>query len=149
MGMGTVRRLSAEIMHVGENRVKFAPDGLARIDDALTREDVRELIKDGLIRAEAKMGVSRIRGRKKQAQLRKGRRFGKGSKKGTPSARLGSKKRWISKVRSQRRYLRGLVQGGKLAKGASRKIYLMIKGNAFKGVKMLETHLKENKLMKK
>lgn len=146
--MNTVRRIAAEILRVGESKVRFSPEALQKIGDALTREDVRGLVADGSIRAIAPRGVSRVRGREKQAQKRKGRRFGSGSRKGTFGARSGRKTAWIAKVRAQRNHLRTLVEGGKLSGQNARKAYLMVKGNAFKGVKVLDTHLKDNKLLK-
>ena len=146
--MNTVRRIASGMLGVGENKVRFKPEANSKIGEALTREDVRGLIKDGSIYAIQPRGVSRIRGREKQEQAKKGRRGGKGSKKGTHAARQHPKTHWIAKVRSQRRYLRNLIDAKKFTEGSSRKIYLMIKGNAFKGVKMLETYLKDNKLVK-
>jgi len=148
MAMNTVRRIAAEILGVGQSKVKFKPEAASRIEEALTREDIRALIADGSVFALPKMGVSRIRGKKKQEQKRKGRRFGSGSRKGTFAARSGKKDTWIAKVRSQRKYLVSLIKEGKVNEGESRKIYLMIKGNAFKGVKVLATYLKDNKLLK-
>ena len=146
--MNTVRRIASGMLGVGENKVRFKPEANSKIGEALTREDVRGLIKDGSIYAIQPRGVSRIRGREKQEQAKKGRRGGKGSKKGTHAARQHPKTHWIAKVRSQRRYLRNLIDAKKFTEGSSRKIYLMIKGNAFKGVKVLETYLKDNKHLK-
>lgn len=148
MAMNTVRRIASQILGVGESKVRFSTESTSKIGEALTREDVRSLIKEGAVYAIQPRGVSRIRGREKQAQARKGRRGGKGSKKGTHAARLHPKENWIAKVRSQRRYLRALIEAKKLPEGSSRRIYLMIKGNAFKGVKFLEVYLKDNKLLK-
>lgn len=148
MAMNTVRRIAAQVIGVGENKVRFKPEANSKIGEALTREDVRTLIKDGSIYAIAPRGVSRMRGREKAAQAKKGRRGGKGSKKGTHAARQHPKTHWIAKVRSQRLYLRTLMNAKKIPAQSYRKIYLMIKGNAFKGVKFLETYLKDNKLMK-
>lgn len=146
--MNTVRRIAAGILSVGENKVRFKPEANSKISEALTREDVRGLVADGSVYAIARRGVSRIRGRENMDQKRKGRRSGRGSKKGTHSARLHPKEHWIAKVRSQRRHLRALIGAKKLAEGQSRRIYMMIKGNAFKGVSALETYLKDNKLTK-
>lgn len=148
MAMNTVRRIASQLLWVGENKVRFRTDATSKIGEALTREDVRSLIKDGSIYFIAPRGVSRMRGREKEMQGRKGRRGGKGSKKGTHAARQHPKTHWIAKVRSQRKYLRALMDGKKLQEESYRKIYLMIKGNAFKGVKVLDTYLKDNKLMK-
>jgi large subunit ribosomal protein L19e len=148
MAMNTVRRIASDIMGVGESKIRFATDAGSKIGEALTREDIRALIQDGSIYAIRPRGVSRLRGRAKQAQVKKGRRSGTGSRKGTFNTRSGKKETWIAKIRAQRNHLRELVAGGKLSEGASRKIYLMIKGNAFKGVKVLDIYLKDNKLLK-
>jgi large subunit ribosomal protein L19e len=148
MAMNTVRRIASEVLGVGESKVKFKNESISKISDALTREDVRTLIKDGAIVAIARRGVSRIRGRAKQAQKKKGRRTGSGSKKGTHSARKSDKETWMQKVRAQRRFLRNAIAEGKISHESARKIYMMVKGNAFKGVKLLEVYLRDNKLMK-
>jgi large subunit ribosomal protein L19e len=146
--MNSVRRIASELLGVGQSKVRFKPDASSKISEALTREDVRALIADGSVYFLKPRGVSRLRGRQKQEAARKGRRGGAGSRKGTHSARLDSKLVWIAKVRAQRRYLRGLVEQNKIQGKAARKIYMMVKGNAFKGVKILETYLKDNKLLK-
>ncbi|MCX8198152.1 MAG: 50S ribosomal protein L19e [Candidatus Micrarchaeota archaeon] len=148
MAVDTVRRLASGMLKVGESKIRFAKDSLSKIQEALTREDVRALIKEGAIYAISPRGVSRAKGRNKQRQLKKGRRFGAGSKKGTIQSRRGKKDFWMKKVRAQRNYLRSLAEAGKLPHQEVRKIYLMIKGNAFRGVKALETYLKDNKLLK-
>ena len=144
--MNSVRRIASEIIGVGKSKVKFRTDATQKISEALTREDVRGLIADGSVYHLYPRGVSRVRGRAKQAAIRKGRRGGAGSKKGTRSARLDSKLVWIAKVRAQRDYLRSLVEQKKIPHESTRKIYMMIKGNAFKGVKILEVYLRDNKM---
>jgi len=148
MAMNTVRRIASDIMGVGKSKIKFAVDASSKIEEALTREDVRALIAEGAIYAIQPRGVSRLRGRIKHAQVKKGRRSGTGSRKGTFNTRNGKKETWIAKIRAQRRHLRSLIKSSKLSEGSSRKIYLMIKGNAFKGVKVLDIYLKDNKLLK-
>ncbi|MEM4348135.1 MAG: 50S ribosomal protein L19e [Candidatus Anstonellaceae archaeon] len=144
----TVRRIAAEILRVGENKVRFKPEAYQKIKEALTREDVRSLISEGAIYALKKRGVSRVRGRLHHQAQKKGRRRGPGSRKGSMGARQGTKKAWIAKVRAQRKYLHQLADSGRIEKSVMRKIYLMIKGNAFRGVKAMEAYLKDNKLLK-
>ncbi|MEM4555002.1 MAG: 50S ribosomal protein L19e [Candidatus Anstonellaceae archaeon] len=144
----TVRRIAAEILRVGENKVRFKPEAYQKIEEALTREDVRSLIAEGAIYALKKKGVSRVRGRLHHQAQKKGRRRGPGSRKGRRGARQDTKRAWIAKVRAQRRYLRQLADAGRIEKSTMRKIYLMIKGNAFRGVKAMEAYLKDNKLLK-
>lgn len=147
--MNTVRRIASEIFGVGKSKVRFREDSVAKIGEALTREDVRALISDGAVYYLAPRNVSRAVARHKHLQKKKGRRFGAGSRKGTFAARSDPKETWIAKVRSQRRHLRTLSEQKKLSEGAYRKAYLMVKGNAFRGVRMLETYLRENQMMKK
>ncbi len=144
MAMNTVRRIAAEVLGVGQSKVRINPESAQKAGEALTRDDVRDLISEGAIYALQPRGVSRLRGRVKRAQMRKGRRMGKGSRKGTFSARLSDKEAWMAKVRAQRKMLREMVSQGKVKEGTARKIYSMIKGNAFRGVKVLEAHLKES-----
>ncbi|MFH1285649.1 MAG: 50S ribosomal protein L19e [Candidatus Micrarchaeota archaeon] len=149
MGSKTIRRLAASVLGVGENRIKMSPTETTRLNEALTREDVRGLIRDGVVYAEAKKGVSRARGRRKHEQKKKGRRRGVGSRKGGKYSKVSRKEIWMSKVRAQRRVLRELDADGKLKSESFRSVYLMIKGGAFKGKAQLESYLVTNKLMKK
>lgn len=147
MAMKNVRRIASEIIGVGQSKVRFNTESIKKIEEALTREDVRALIREGDITSIAPRGVSRVRARKKSAQKRKGRRSGTGSRKGTFSTRTGDKLAWMAKIRAQRKLLRTLLEQKRVPDESSRKLYLMVKGNAFKGVKVFETYLKDNKLL--
>ena len=46
------RRLAADVLDVGENRVWFDPEEQGEIADAITREDIRDLVDRGAIDAE-------------------------------------------------------------------------------------------------
>lgn len=144
----TVRRIAATLLGVGESRIWIDPENMQKVGEALTRDDVRKLIADGIIKAQPSMGVSRARGRKKQEGKRKGRRRGHGSRKGTANARQPGKKLWMARVRLQRKTLAAIRDKGEIETSASRKVYSMIKGGAFKGKASLMTYLKENKLIK-
>jgi len=148
MGMRTVRRIAAGILGIGQSKVCFKPEAVPKISEALTREDVRSLIKEGSIYSISPRGVSRLRGREKKAQRQKGRRKGAGSRRGSAGARSGKKEAWMAKVRAQRKYLRILVSENRLAPDVARKVYLMVKGNAFRGVRALEAYLQNNKMLK-
>lgn len=139
MSLTTIRRLAADILACGESRIRILDSKKA--DEALTRDDVRELIKQGIILKLPTQGVGRGKARFKQARKEAGRRRGRGSKHGTPNAALTEKKRWMKQVRSQRELLHKLKP--KLAENTYKKVYFMIKGNAFKDKKRLTTYLKE------
>jgi len=49
MSIVTVRRLAADILGVGENKVWISPEKISEVSSALTRDDVRALIKQGTI----------------------------------------------------------------------------------------------------
>ncbi|MCP8315369.1 MAG: 50S ribosomal protein L19e, partial [archaeon] len=59
--------MAAKVLNVGLNRVRIDPENLERIADAITREDIRALIREGVIWAEPVKGISRGRIRRKRA----------------------------------------------------------------------------------
>ena len=147
MGTNTIRRLAADIMGAGESRVRFNPDEMSRINEALTRDDVRALIKEGLIFALPIRGVSRAGARQRAEGKRVGRHSGHGKRKGTAAARGEPKETWMAKVRSQRKLLFKMREEKAISPDAVRKIYAMIKGNAFRGKMVMRNYLNENKML--
>ncbi|MFH1056446.1 MAG: 50S ribosomal protein L19e [Candidatus Micrarchaeota archaeon] len=144
MGLQTIRRLAASIFKAGESRVKIKD--AARAKEALTRDDVRTLIREGVLVLEQKKGVGRAKAKFKQSRLKAGRRRGTGSLKGAKFSRASRKGRWMEKVRAQRSLLKMLKKN--LKEGEYRSLYSMVKGGFFKSKKHLLTHANENKLLK-
>ena len=68
------KRLAADVLKVGLARVRFDPARLNDIKQAITKEDIRLLVKNGGISSVQKKGVSRVRARKTIVQKRKGLR---------------------------------------------------------------------------
>ena len=97
--------MSAQILKVGENRVWFDSDRLSEIKEAITKQDIRDLIKDGAIKAKPIKGTSRGRHRKRLQQKRKGLRQGPGKRKGMRSTKRYGKKVWMKRVRLLRKIL--------------------------------------------
>ncbi|NYZ76573.1 50S ribosomal protein L19e [Candidatus Micrarchaeota archaeon] len=148
MGMATVRRIAAELLGVGESRVRIDPKNASKAEEALTRDDIRSLISQGVIYALRKRGVSRARGRKKHLKMKVGRRRGTGSRKGKRYSIVPRKTVWIHRVRAQRALLKNLLLEKKIQNDAYRKVYRMVKGGAFKSRASLLTHLKDNQMIK-
>ena len=148
MSVKTIRRLAAELLKCGESRIVLDPNEMKKIEEALTREDVRGLINSGIISRKQKKGVARWRARARHAQRKKGRGRGSGAMKGKKHSRLPEKEAWMARVRSQRKLLKGLLTEGKVDGKAYRKTYRMIKGGAFKGKNQLLTHMKEAGMVK-
>ncbi|MCC6057952.1 MAG: 50S ribosomal protein L19e, partial [Desulfurococcaceae archaeon] len=46
------RRLAAEVLGVGENNIIFDPEHLDRVANAVTREDIKKLVEEGIIKVE-------------------------------------------------------------------------------------------------
>lgn len=143
------RRIAARIMKIGENRVQIDPEFIWDVELALTREDIKKLIADKVIRAKQKKGISRARVKKKMLQRRKGRRRGHGKRKGKKTARLPRKKRWIDKVRPLRRYLKGLRDEGIIDRRSYRQFYLRVKGNSYRNLRHLKLVLNEAGVLKR
>lgn len=145
MSIITVRRLAADILGVGENKVHINPEKISEVSSALTRDDVRALIKQGTIKAKVLRSTSRARGKLNDIRKRKGRK-GPGSIKGAKGARVVSKDKWMSHVRAQRKYLRQVKLA--LTESAYRMLYRRVKGGSFQSRAQLMNFIKDNNLMK-
>lgn len=137
MGFDLVRRIAADILSVGQKRIRFVQSQLSEIKNAMSRDDVRNLIEKKAIVVLPKKGRKKKEKRKKR---------GEGSRKGSKSG-ADRKKEWMARVRSQRKLLSYLVDNNILKKEHKRKIYLKIKGNSFRSKKALITYLKDNNLI--
>ncbi len=142
------RRVAAELLKCGENRVWIDPNALDEVKDAVTKDDVRNLIKRGLIKKRPINGTSRVRANYLRQQKEKGRRKGHGSRKGKKYARYPRKLRWIKTIRPIRKTLRDLRDGGKIDRSTYRRFYLLAKGGVFKSRNHLLTHLRDEGYLK-
>lgn len=143
------RRLAAQILNVGQNRVWMDPERIDDVEAAITREEIRKLIREGAIKSMAEKGVSRARARVLHKKKREGRRRGLGSKSGAAHARVSKKEAWMSKIRALRRRLRELKINKVISENAYRKAYVMASSGRFKSIADLEDHLKEQGLWRK
>lgn len=135
------RRLAADVLDVGENRIWFDPDAQDEIADAITREDIRELVEDGIVEAERASGNSQGRARERDEKRAYGHRTGPGTRKGTAGAREDESDRWQRQVRAQRRTLRELRDDGTLTPAQYRELYNMARGGEFDSVRRLRTYI--------
>ncbi len=144
------KRIAADVMKVGEGKVWIDPDPEATADiaEAITREDIRGLIEEGIIKKKQKKGVSRGRARQRAAKKAVGRRRGHGSRKGAKGARRGKKRQWITKIRSLRRRLKELRDEEGLDKTAYRKLYTKAKAGELMNIAHLNEVAKFDKLIK-
>lgn len=138
------KRLAADVLDVGKNRVWFDPDAQGEIAEAITREDVRELVQQGTIRAEGTGSNSRGRARERAEKRAYGHRKGAGSRKGRAGARQDDKEDWASRIRAQRRRLRELRDDGPLDRTQYRELYNKSSGGEFDSVDRLEAYIENN-----
>lgn len=146
MKLSTQKRLAADVMKVGVSRVWIDPEFEDEVSLAITRDDIRRLVDEGAIQRKPFTGVSRGRARYVLQQKRKGRRQGQGTKKGSATAKLSGKERWMMKIRPMRKELKKLRDSGKISPKTYRELYLKAKGNAFRNTAHLKTYISERKL---
>ncbi len=148
MNLKNQRRMAAEILKCGAERVWIDPNDMESLEDAITRADIRIAIHNGTIKRLPIHGQSRGRTRHRQAQRAKGRRRGAGSRKGGSNARNPRKRRWIRIIRPLRELLKDLRDAGKIDARTYRTYYRQAKGGVFKGRVHMEQHLRAAGLLK-
>ncbi|RIB35501.1 MAG: 50S ribosomal protein L19e [Candidatus Nanoclepta minutus] len=148
MDLSLQKRLAAEVLGVGEDRIWIDPKKADEVSKALTREDIRKLINEKVIKVKVISGQSRYWSNVLHQQRKKGRRRGYGSRKGKKSARMGEKEEYVTKVRSMRNLIRTLKSKGIIDKHIYRNLYNLIKGGAFKSKRHILLWLKEKRIIK-
>jgi large subunit ribosomal protein L19e len=142
MRLDTAKRIASDEFKAGESRVWIDTNSISLIQEAATREDIRELIQKHVIQLKQKKGNSNARFKKRLKQLAKERRRGPGSVRGTRNARFPKKRRWIKTIRALRDELRTLKAEGKIDPKTYRKYYRIIKGGTIKSRAQLRSQLK-------
>ncbi len=138
------KRIAAQVLKVGVGRVWIDPDPEVTEDvtGAITRDDIRGLIEEGIIKKKQKKGVSRGRARERAMKKSLGRRKRHGSRKGAKGARRGKKRQWIIKIRALRRRLKEFRDEGHVDRTTYRKLYNKAKGGEFRSIAHLNEYIK-------
>ncbi|MEM3185337.1 MAG: 50S ribosomal protein L19e [Conexivisphaerales archaeon] len=144
MNLASKKRLAASMLKAGISRVRFSDEALDRIADAVTRDDIRKLIRAGDIWVAQSKGISS--GRKRKVREKKSfRGRGPGSKEGKATARNPKKRQWLSQVRALRRYIKFLKKKGQLPDEEIKRLYTKVKGGEIKTVRRLKEIVVEMK----
>jgi len=138
------KRLASDVLDVGESRVWFDPDAQSDIAEAITREDIRELVDEGAVRAEDAKGNSRGRARERDAKRAYGHGTGAGTRKGKSGGRQQQKEQWKGTIRAQRTKLRELRAEGEITTSQYRDLYDKAKGGEFRSVQYLLNYIESN-----
>jgi len=149
MKLDLQRKLAASVLKVGLDKVHLDPEKTKEIKEAITKADIRSLVKKGFIKRKPDVGSSKVRTRERHEQRKKGRRRGKGKRKGTANARAPKKRKWMNKVRVQRTLLKKLKETGKLSSEQFKKLYAMSKGGFFRSKSHLKLYLEKIGVFKK
>lgn len=148
MELTVQKRLAAQILKCSEKKIVFNPERLDDIKEAITKLDIRGLIKQGAIIKKPIRGISRVRARKIQVQKSKGQRKGHGSRKGKSTAREPKKRKWMNHVRLQRTFLKELKEKSIIDGKTYRNLYSKVGGGFFRSKRHIKLYMGEHKIGK-
>ena len=143
------KKLAAQLMKCSPYRVWINPEELDDVSQAITKADVKGLIKQGVVKKHAPKFQSRFHARARAVQRRKGRQKGSGTRKGKAGARLTQKEGWMNKIRPQRRYLRTLRDQKQIELPTYRDLIKKAKGGFFRSRRHISLYLTERDLVTK
>ncbi|MDY6777763.1 MAG: 50S ribosomal protein L19e [Candidatus Nanohaloarchaea archaeon] len=144
MDLRSQKKMASDVLGVGKNRVWIDPDRMDEVEDAITKQDIRNLVESGVIQKKDKQGTSRGRARRKQEQKEKGRQKGHGNRKGGKEGRKSSKDEWKEKIRALREELKRMRDEDELESSEYRELYNMAKGGFFRNTKHMQIYIEKN-----
>jgi len=149
MSLKSQRRLAAQILKVGENRVWLDPERNEDVEVAITRDEIRKLIHEGVIKALPEKGVSRVRARVLHEKKKKGRRRGYGSRTGAARAKVSKKEAWMKRIRALRRRLREWKAKRAITESSYRRLYTLASSGVFSSIAEMERYARAQDMWRK
>ncbi len=127
MQLNKKRNLAARTLNVGKNRILFNQNRLDEIKDAITKQDVRDLVSSGAI------SIREVHGRKKN-------RAGGRRRIGSIKIKVRNRKsNYIVLVRKLRSYIGEIKKHGTISKNEYAKLRKEIRAKIFRS----KSHMKE------
>jgi len=148
MNVDRAKEHASKILNCGKGKLYVDAAQISRLKEAITKDDVRQLIADKIITKRKTNEQSRGRARDATHARKKGRKRGYGKRKGTMNVRTEHKKNWIRKVRRLRVELKRLQKETPkdVEKLGYRNLYNKITGNYFRGKNYLDAFVKGKKI---
>jgi len=137
MNLSKKKALAIKTLNVGRKRIVFVKSRLEDIKEAITKQDIKDLQKDGAII------VKEVKGRKKNLK--------KKSRRSTGNIRKKVKKRkeeYVIMTRKLRKYVKELRNQGKLSREEAQDIRKKIRNKYFKSLGNLKEYIRRDKKWK-
>jgi large subunit ribosomal protein L19e len=128
------KKMAAQLLKCGVNRIWIHPAFVDQISTAVQKDNIREFIEEGWIKAKPIKGTSRVRARHIAVQKAKGRRKGHGKRSGSANSRTPRKESWMRTIRSQRGTLVEMREEGTLESSQYRYYYRKAKGGSYRSL---------------
>jgi large subunit ribosomal protein L19e len=131
MNLKKKKLLAKEVLKVGKERIIFVQNRLEEIKEAITKQDIRDLYKEGAII------LKEIKGRRKNKRKKKRRTEGKIKKKIKKR-----KQEYVKITRKLRAYVSEMKKQKKLNAEEAKDIRNKIRNRKFKNQKNLKEHIR-------
>ncbi len=130
MNLSNKRTLAAKALKVGKNRVVFNSEGISEIKEAITKQDIKDLVREGII------SIKPVKGRKKVKKRKTKRGYGKIKKKVNKR-----KQEYVKITRKLRKYIMELRNKGEIERELYWDLRKKIKMRNFKSRANLREYL--------
>jgi len=134
MNLSKKKSLAVKTLNIGKDRIIFVKSRLEDIKEAITKQDIKDLQKDGAII------VKDVKGRKKNLKKNKKRSTGNIRKKVNKR-----KAEYVIMTRKLRKYVRELRNHKKLSREEAQDIRKKIRNKYYKSLGNLKEHIRREK----
>lgn len=132
MNLSKKKELAARTLNIGKKRIVFLHSRIAEIKEAITKQDIRDLKKDGAIK------IKNIKGRKKKIKKKR-----KGKSPGNIRKKVNTRKQdYVKITRKLRNYIKEMRKQGKLSREEAKEIRKKIRNRVFKSKANLKEYIR-------